>query len=292
MRFFPHISPLLSSTRMDIVSHVTQAFRYMPEETYREYHSFLTTHLENSQSPSFIRWILFNYFHISGFLQARVEFKGVPAFTFGVPVTPWSAIGGESEILDRIPEESRPRFIEVRSSSHNIELKISGIVPALLEEFCREILAKEILPLAQNYYFAIPGVHDRRHDNLFDQVVSLATQIIDANLQIGLPVSFTHFNFQNLESYFDFVGQHRSLDIIQKIEDMIRENLIPQEMLITMAPHSYLVITPGEKSDLIRKRFRDIFFHIESLVLDFSLYHTTVDQRPYFLDEVWRELNF
>lgn len=285
------ISKYLMDNREGIRKKFRQGMLPVSGEIRRSYERSVETGRSILQGDgSFQRWFFFNHFLHAGFLQARIDYDDETLYTFGAEILPWRRGRAFSSSKYPVLEENNLIVIEVRPHGDD-RLLIQGILPSTLEQAGRKVLHDDVLPFAIRYYGNLPYFINQRPLDLWDPIEKEMTDSIESSLSRNDAITLSHLLFMNMRPYFEHMGEHRSLEVLNGIEIDIRNNLEPEERFFKLTPLSYVIISPGTESDEVRRRFRGVVFYVESLVLDFQFYQTVVDSFPIRANEIWRAIH-
>ena len=107
---------------------------------------------------------------------------------------------------------------------------------------------------------------------------------------MGIPVTISHFHFQEMKIYLEVTGEQQTREFLNEINRTFQRNLKKKDTVIQISPVSYLVLSPGATTRIMTERFKHIFFMIKSLILEYKLDIYTVQQLPVEIHEIIRRL--
>ncbi|MBW7858694.1 MAG: hypothetical protein H3C43_10485 [Leptonema sp. (in: Bacteria)] len=224
--------------------------------------------LNQNRDPA--RHVLFEYFLYCGAIEAEIRARDVTYFHIGLT---------SNKIPHITTLNSQPADFKCSIRLHNQSVDI-----------VRPILSSEILPLVRRLLLYDTSVPGRGWIDFLQNLESFVNRRSRKLIENGVPASFVHFRFHNLNRYFDLLGEAGADEMITHIEQIIRDNLVDSEMSIVLSPHSVLVLSPGSTKEQLYERFQALYFEIKSLVLDYELLIHTITDQQFSLFDVLREL--
>ncbi len=292
MPLFPAVSPVLVRSEDDIRECLRETELRLPAPLLNEYIAYLERIEDGGvKLGSFGRWYLHQYCLNGGFLQATFQYDGKAVFTFGAEIVPWESADVPllpDSLIEEGPGALTLVYRELRHRDHRLNIEV--VLPAKLSKTGQNLLDHEILPFARNFFFYQPGLGDPRHIDHLDVLDQSALEILTEHVKHGRHVTVSHFKFQDLHIYLEMSGEHRTRDLMSAIIEYILSNLKYADMLVQISPLSYIVLSPGANEEQILERFKNIYFQVRSLVLEYEIHLTTVRKLPIRLPEIWREL--
>ena len=287
MALFFELCPVTARYQGGVRRGIRRALGALPHEIVREYRASLQRHTKpESRQKTYTSWILENHMTFAGFLQSLIVLDGRETHRQGAEIRPWD---GD---LYR-PEEGLPKGLTAINHTERVEertLHFLGIVPADLEPSARIVLDAEILPFLRAYFLNLPALQDERTVDLVQELENHLRRFCQPHLESQLPVTFIHFQFQDMAIYFEMSGEHRSLEILEEVNEIIVAHLKSGDELIQLAPGSVLVVAPGARAAQMRERFRGVYFQTRSLILDCKSEVLTLESPPIRFAELWRLL--
>ena len=295
MAEFPDISPILNRSMRNIRESLKEVLGYLPESFYQDYWTYVQNVKDRPENlTTGIHWCLFHYFLYSGFLQMRISLNGVEVLTHGAEILNEQKIElTDSSIPILCGEENLTLsyiYRKLESDENSDVLEFEGIVPSQILNLVRAVVDLEILPLAKNYYFYDPVFcHPWIHD-YFVLIERECNSVIAKEVSRKKQVTVSHFLMQDPSQYFEVLGEHRSGEIIKDIKNTIGNHAKKTDLLLSLNPRSFLLLSPGMESGQVRQRFENVFFQINSLVLDYEVYSHTIREFPVNLLEIFEKI--
>ena len=287
MALFFELCPVTARYQGGVRRGIRRALGTLPPEIVREYRNTLERHAgAETQERTYTSWILENYITFAGFLQALIVLDGREAYRRGAEIRPW-----DGDLYE--PEERLPKGLSAINHTERVQertLHFLGIVPSDLEPAARIILDAELLPFMRAYFLNLPALQDERTVDLVQELENHLRHFCQPHLESQLPVTFIHFRFQDMAVYFEMSGEHRSLEILEEVNEIIVAHLKAGDELIQLAPGSILVVAPGARAVQMRERFRGVYFQTRSLILDCKSEIHTIESPPIRFAELWRLL--
>lgn len=245
----------------------------------------------------FHRAVITSFFIQSGFLQGWIVHEGQVVYSMGAEILPWedsyrteesyhagnreaSALPGHLKGLLWIKEQGR---------KHQ-DLAIHGVIPERLEHTIRLIIDSSMLPFVENYVEHLPGGLVRKPLNLWERLEKRMTAAIDEALEKHPSIVLSRLTFGSLNPYFEYIGEFKSFEMMDKIQEDVLRNLEASETYFRFSPLIYVILTPGSDLEAVRAKMRSQVFYIDSLVLDFHVDQTVV-HAGYRPAQVWKEIH-
>ncbi len=295
----PIVSKVIASSQDQIKRRFRESLESLPAYLVTEYEEGVTAARNTiSGEGSFHRWILFYHFLLSGFLQARVMYDSDTVFAFGAEIFPWKVnrdnaldSEGEKRLDRRMLAENNLVYLDLYAEDRALPLSIEGVIPATLENIGRKVVMDEVIPFSLRYYPRLPFFINRKPLDLWEPLEKRMVEGIEKSLLHHESVVLTHILFMNMRPYFEHMGEFRSLEVLEAIENDIRKMLLPLESYFKFSPLSYVVLTPDADEKAIRKRFRGMVFYVESLVFDYQMFQTTIAGLPVKPNDIWKTIH-
>ncbi|MCE9599429.1 MAG: hypothetical protein K8S54_15800 [Spirochaetia bacterium] len=236
------------------------------------------SNLKTAGAGSTTRWLFQMICLHAGFASVNLAMGNVAIFSYGIQ-TAW----------DDLPGKTWGK-IERDFLVGDIILTFTGFLPLPVKDLAEAALDSTLLVHAENVFLNSQGLREKNLQNVFFNIERDTRPILEEILNTGVPVTLTHFLFQDLRVYFSLSGEYRSQEIMDSIQAVISENLKKSDRIFRISPLSYIVISPGADSKQIQSRFKSIYIQIKSLVLDYDLRLCTVNQLPIRFTQIWSEL--
>lgn len=258
MSDFP--SPLILSNQTRIAEALAHTFSRLPEQynAYRAYTEGFRNHPE--RLPSFIAYALYHFCLLGGFLRASLKNKGKSLFEFGIP----------------LPESALLSSIESYQSRDQVELAFVATAPREIESLCGAIVQQELIPLICNYYLHNPELIDDRNLDLAGQTERQLEDLIDSALMESGKATLCHVRLQNLHTYFEVSREHLTSEMIRELTSILERNLKQSDVIYSLSPFSYLILTAGVEKEKILERLSRLYFAVRNMPIDYKVYATTL----------------
>jgi len=281
--------PLIQNQKL-ISQAIEEALAFLDPETSRSYLLFLKSNLsESAPDKNFPGWYFFYHFFLAGFLQGVIRYNRETLYSFGATLYDWETIGNEAP-HDPWLHRNQERFITVSIEEQIVgsKLSITGVIPTQVEAIGRNILHKNILPFTINYFVHRKNAANNRID-CFSVLKHEIARTIEHTRKQGESLAMTHFHFSELHNIFEYVGYHRTEEIIQEIISTIHKYLKTDDPIFALTPTSYLALSPGANHEILAERFRGVFFTIKQIIFDYEINTVIIDREKSF-EEIWQEL--
>lgn len=267
------LPPVLSRNRARIREALEAGLGTLAPELVKSFESNLKT----AGAGSTTRWLFQMICLNAGFASVNLTMGTVAIFSYGI----------ETDWEDKKATWAR---IERSFSVGEITLTFIGVLPRSIKDLAEAALDSTLLVHAENVFLNSQGLREKNLQNVFFNIERDTKPILEEILNTGVPVTLTHFLFQDLRVYFSLSGEYRSQEIMDSIQEVISENLKKSDRIFRLSPLSYIVISPGADSQQIQARFKSIYIQIKSLVLDYDLRLCTVSQLPVRFTQIWSQL--
>lgn len=270
----------------------------LSNENYSQYRSKCHQHLK--QPPKeFIPNLIGNYCIQGLIIQAHFHYKNQAIFEFGLNLLPKEYLIPDTsyDAIQTIKNRESPDLPPGLSMIHRwfyyedqvLDMCIITLKP--LRRICANLIDYELYPIVESWYFNQPPL---QQDNTLNQAAVLHrifSDIIPPVLGTGVPVTISHFHFQELKIYLEVTGEQQSRDFFHELMKVFKKNLKQSDLVFQLTPVSYIVISPGATRRIMTDRFKHIFFMIKSLVLEYKLNIITIQKLPVVMNDIWKELN-
>lgn len=213
---------------------------------------------------------LYHFFLYSGCLHGAIYYRDRPVFYFGIELS------GQPGVVD----------FEITAR----EIRIETMIPESTAELSREILRKKLLPAAIRY---IPSDSSFNPGNCFDYIEPIQRFVkkrIQRSLQNNQPVTIAHFAFQDLRTYFFNSGEFWTREVIHEIRESIQNAAQNRDLILTITPHSYVVLSPGSTQDQFEERYESLYVEVKSLILDYELFTHEIQSSDESIAEVFHKI--
>lgn len=308
---FPEISPVLKRSVQLIETGLVAARPGLSDAQFEDYlQSAAHPESDAASASDFGDWYLRQYCLFGGILQADFIYDSSHTiFRCGGEILPWLTardVHGQGLYDDSADAEwcadralpashagDGPGALRelrriLRFREHRLHMRF--VAPASLTGVVENLLDHEIVPFARNLFFHHPALGDPRRIDHLAVMNQRALAVLAEHLEQGSAVTLSHFQFQDLHIYLEMQGEHRTREILRGIIDYIHGNLKSEDTLVQLTPRSYIMISPGATQEQILDRFRNIYFQIRSVVLEYRIHLTTISEGPVQLSAVWKEL--
>ncbi len=268
------------------------ALHRLPESLREEY--LTSAERFSGNQTTFIRWMMHNYCLHAGFLQARIALSGNTLFTFGAEIVPWDLwLTDEADCVRQnitLPDLACLRIKRPLPEQQG-SMDFDGILPAVSRAAAESVLTRDVIPFLRNYFAFQPAVKDNRYEDLFTHSIEdKVREIIRQSALHGGSVCLTHLRFQDTSSYFDLMGEHRTLETIHSIFSLIRSKIKEKDSVFILSPVSFLIVSPDSDRNSVTSRFADVYFSLGSIIIDYDIIQYTLTEEPDTFFPVWQEL--
>lgn len=294
MEELAHFSPLINRSAIFLKQALEKVLCEIPGNVAREYLDSVKYVTETgSKSNSLHQIILLRYFLLSSFLQGIMEVDGNRVISFGAHIINEKTGNIRKSMVPFFDREDGEGLsqIERMITVQNADIRLTGIIPTVVRPKVSIILHEELETFLINHYGYRPDLYRAQPLDIWSPLEEHLIETIRRSYHLKSSVTITHIMFQRMGQYFEHMGEMRSYDTLKKIEMTINSNLMEDEVMIRICPLSYFVLTPGSSTEDVRRRFRKLVFYVDSLVLDFSIYHSAVTELPLRINDLWQRLH-
>lgn len=170
-------------------------------------------------------------------------------------------------------------------------IQLKAILPCDLENLAEILLSKDIMPFLRNYYAYQPSLKEQRFEDIFQKnAEEKIREIVHQSLSHKTNVCFTHIRFQDIRIYLEIMGEHKSLDTVDMIHNLIKNNVKEKDSVFVLSPVSYLIVSPNAESKAISDRFAGFYFQISRIIIDYDLFQAVIEKEPEDYFALWQEL--
>jgi hypothetical protein len=209
----------------------------------------------NNFSPTSVKELIFYYYFLySGCFYLHIKYLNQTYLEFGKKI----------EIIIN-PLLKHSKFLWN-------SLEIYAIFPSKSEKMIGEIFAKEFFPFVRKMVLNDILFLKRNIYDYLENTIEFIEKKSKIYLEKNIPVTLTHFKFENLDRYLCYLGNIGSYNFILEIDSYIRSRLKKRDILIILSYNSFLVMSIGARKEIISERFKDVYIEIKSLVLDYHIY--------------------
>jgi len=274
-----------------VKEHLGRLISRLPASVAEDY---LESNEKTSNGPmTFMRSMMYHFCLYSGFLQANVTLSGESLFTFGAKIIPWKDILPEPLRSVPFADSCQLDYLqEKRILPHNQgTIEMHAILPSEIRTAAETLLSKDIMPFLRNYYAYQPAVRDMRYQDLFFlNAEERIKEIVHQAVLHKTNVCFSHLRFQDVRTYFEILGEHKSMETINMIYNTIKGNIKEKDSIFILSPVSYLVVSANSEPKVISSRFSGVYFHVSNVIIDYDLFQKTISQEPDDYFTLWQEL--
>lgn len=172
------------------------------------------------------------------------------------------------------------------SSIHSLEQ--SGLVLVLVCKKDQHPAAQDwsaLVQLLESLGYAIGG-KEKRFLPMFSEFSKYFIGMIQLAIQDGKSGVITHFYIQELDKYFEVMGMQKSFEILKSIQHLLKNHIKKEDIFIHHNPRSYFVFSPDCNSEIVLKRFEEVFLQIQHLIVDYRMSFLEVNSKT-SLEEEW-----
>ncbi len=228
----------------------------------------------NNFSPTSVKELIFYYYYLySGCFYLHIKYLDQT----------YIELGKKIEIITN-PLIKHSKFLWN-------SLEIYAIYPSKSEKMIGEIFAKEFFPFVRKMVLNdIISIRSNIYDYL-ENTIEFIEKKSRIYLEKNIPVTLTHFKFENLARYLRYLGNIGSYNFILEIDSYIRSRLKKRDILIILSYNSFLVMSIGARKEIIFERFKDVYIEIKGLVLDYHIYIESLLKPDDSVKEIIQKLN-
>ncbi len=214
--------------------------------------------------------ILFLYFLFSGCFYLLILYNKKKYFEFGLKTNLL-----ENALLKKNMFEWK-------------KIQIFAIYPYKSEAIILEIFAKEFFPLIRRFILNDAQILYSNSYDYLENTIHFVEKRSKPYLQKNIPVTLSHFKFENLENYIYYLRNLGIYNFVLDLENFIHSKLKKRDLLVILSYNSFLVMSIGAKKEQIYERFKSVYIEIYNLVLDYHFYIETL----YTVNDSVREVFF
>ncbi|MBK8395933.1 MAG: hypothetical protein IPL26_11955 [Leptospiraceae bacterium] len=145
--------------------------------------------------------------------------------------------------------------------------------------------------LVLNYYLNLPQNKDFQFIETYSEFLELATKEIGNHFNsIEEEGVVSHFYIQNLQVYYKNMSQQYSEEIHKQIRLGILRHLKKGDLLFRVSQRSYITYSHNCNIDSVKKRFSDIFFQLNTLIIRYQLFFHQNNSTNFRKREFWDKI--
>lgn len=240
-----------------------QSLDLLPAEQKNRYISYLENHgLRKQQLNRPYLYHLYHLFLYSGAIQGAIYYRRRCVFLFGIES------GDQPDGFQRFRVNAQ-------------EIEIDVMIPLLSAEESKELIRKKMMPLVTRYIPADSGYNPRNWFDYAGSVEKLIAKRIKKFSRPGRKAALTHFLFQDLTTYFRYSGEFWTREVLSEIRRSIQKHAHEQDLLMTVTPHSYLLLSFEYNKEEIENKFIDLYVEVKGLILDYEMFTQEFDCQNY-----------
>lgn len=168
------------------------------------------------------------------------------------------------------------------------KIEILAIYPYKSEDIILKIFTKEFFPLIRRLILNDAEISYSSSYDYLENTINFIEKKSKSYLEKNIPVTLSHFKFENLENYIFYLRNLGIYNFILALENFIHSKLKKRDLLVILSYNSFLVMSIGAKKEQIYERFKSIYIEINNLVLDYHFYIETL----YSIHDPIREVFF
>jgi hypothetical protein len=149
----------------------------------------------------------------------------------------------------------------------------SGILVLFVKEKSREIPKEEYRRFSQflaSFQFALEDMTSN-YIPIFSDLTQHFVERIQSSLETVDFGVVTHFQIQDLNPYFSAMGQQKSFEILKTIQLKLQSQLKKEDLFLHQGPKNFFAYSPQCNSEVVLKRFEEVFLQIEHLIVDYRM---------------------
>ncbi len=243
-------TPLLKQYQNELEIHWDEALQSLEKDLK----DFYINYLNDYQPINIYQFILFYFFLFSGIFYLNISYQN----------RNYIELGKKINILEN-PLLKQKKF-EWNS------LEVYSIFPLKSENYLNEIFKKEFFPFLRKVILNDTLFLDSNIYDFIENTINYIERKSKPYLEKGTPITLTHFKFEHLEKYIDYLKNLGIYNFVLEIDKYIRSKLKKRDLLIILSYNSFLVMSIGARKEIIYERFKDIYIEIKNVVLDYHLY--------------------
>ncbi|MDX1960194.1 MAG: hypothetical protein SFU98_16615 [Leptospiraceae bacterium] len=162
-------------------------------------------------------------------------------------------------------------FVYVISGKKNkTELMVFFLVPELARP--EDYKNSELFQFINYYYLYFPNEKEKKvileFTNFKDK---FRNAILSMTYEKELFGVVAHFYVEDLNVYFEHMGEQFTVNLITEIAKTIRKYLKNTDLLYTINKRSYIVYLPECDIQTVSDRFKEVYFKIDQLIIKYKL---------------------
>jgi hypothetical protein len=143
------------------------------------------------------------------------------------------------------------------------------LLPSITPEYLERV--KTTFIFCSNYFQSINEKSDNLKFLYSDYKEKIKNTILSFPYKDRVNGILAHFYFEDMQIYNEKMGEQFTENIIKEISEIISKHLKKQDMIVIMNQRSYLTYLPDCSLEVVKKRFSEVFFKLNQLILKFDL---------------------
>ncbi|MDH5655189.1 MAG: hypothetical protein OEZ34_04740 [Spirochaetia bacterium] len=276
------LSLLMENSKSTIKSSLEKTLSRMDTGLQNSYLQYVDSWNHKDRTLNFQEYMIYHYLLLTGFIHATIYYNGASVLVFGGT----ELLKEESKIQSKYSLGK----IELGFQENDKSILLKGYVPLEIESVSKKISELDIIPFCKNLYFFKPELNDERKLDVYTPLEKNIHNLISRDLENYPSICFSHFRFQSLHVFFEFLGMQNSIEITEIIVKQLEKYFKNCDAIFQLSPGSYLVISSGITGKKIVNRFQGIFFQARSIILDYTLKTSDINSIPESYSDLWKEL--
>lgn len=271
---------------------LTESLATLPAPLTEEILGQLESAPELEPSRGTLHRFIADLFFQAGFLFGQIRYNDHTVFQTGAPDFSRQEHTTANPMGMDLDAHDLTRVLEQDFRGNGSRIEIEGVAPRKIKRLARKLLRLEILPIVSMHFHDYPVLEDRRVRNLvrpIENEIQRQMEKLEEQGKAEMGIVLTHFKFQGMDRYFEFLGEFYSMDIMKTIHQTLSRNLKVGDTVLFLSSRSFLGISPGADPEAILRRFRSIYIQVSGLVLDYELLQTRV-VGEFDPVKIWKEL--
>lgn len=243
-------TPLLKQYQNELETNWDEVLQNL-EKDLKDYY---INYLNDYKPENLYQFILFYFFLFSGIFYLNINYLDKN----------YIELGKKINILEN-PLLKQKKFEWNR-------LEVYSIFPMKSEQYLNEVFKKDFFPFLRKVILNDTVFLETNIYDFIENTINYIEQKSKPYLEKGIPITLTHFKFENLEKYIDYLKNLGIYNFVLEIDKYIRSKLKKRDLLIILSYNSFLVMSIGARKEIIYERFKDIYIEVKNVVLDYHFY--------------------
>lgn len=159
------------------------------------------------------------------------------------------------------------------------EILLFFVVPSSLDNHSKRF--REIFELVRNTYLYEPTKQESNFIPLYTKFIRHLIKKINEYPYQNKTINgvLAMFKFEDLKVYSERMGEQFTKQVLSEIAKIIRQNLKRNDLLYNISRKIFIAYLPDCSEEVARKRFENLFFKIDPLIIRFQILYHPINSR-------------